>query len=220
MATPEGVRVYSHPRSGTNFLMALLRANFYRDVKEWRSGGKWGHWANRQSMGPVKPGFTLWGDHGPWKEKLGKCFYVYRDGRDVALSFWRSKAFQHPDWGGLSLSEYLRRPLDWLWTPGGRARGPKRTIAEHWRMHLGRWERKPGVCYIRYEDLVLEAGREMGRIASFLNVKLGGVRFVNELVGHSPNEGKVGVWRDHFTDADLDFFFSHVDGSFWGLWGE
>lgn len=218
MATPKIVKVFSHPRSGTRFFQTLLKANFYQNVDTWRKGGRAGHWANRQVVG-ASPVSKLWGDHGPWREKYGKCFYVYRDGRDVALSFWRSKMMQHPDWHRLSLSEYLRRPLDWKWTPGGQSKS-EMTIAEHWRMHLGRWKKKPGVCYVRYEDLVLNTEGEIRRIARFLNVKISKVHSVNKLVGHSPNEGLVGAWRRHFTDADLNFFLSHVERSFWGMWDE
>lgn len=79
----------------------------------------------------------------------GPRLYLYRDGRDVALPLWRTKGFQPAEWHGLSFAEFLRTPLDWWETPGQPARGPRVTIAEHWRLHLDSWYNAPDTLFIR-----------------------------------------------------------------------
>jgi bile-salt sulfotransferase len=215
------IEVYSHPRSGTNLLMAFIAENFYPDRDLMRRGGVMGHWRSPiPSLDPWPYG-ALFGNHHFYEEGMldGPACYIFRDGRDVAVSLWRTKAFLNPDWQGLSFSEFLRRELDWKGSPGagGSYDG---TPAEHWRDHLRSWEKAPALL-VRFEDLLSEPGKMRAAIAqqfdltpAFETVE------IREKVGPFPHEGRIGIWREFFTDEDLEYFHRFVSPSFWGLWDE
>lgn len=218
MTAPRIAKVFSHPRSGTHFFGAWLKANFYQNLDVTGRGGGAGHWANRFHI----PGYShakLLGDHRFWRGDKD-CFYVFRDGRDVAVSVWRTKKFQHPSWSKLSFAEFLRRPLDWRGTPNFRPSGkdnPRETIAEHWCSHLKSWADKQGVCYARFEDLKFEPEQVAEYVSKFLGTTLDDLRIITELVGVLPHEGKAGKWHEHFSNEDLEFFYSKAPINFWGL---
>lgn len=212
-------KVYSHPRSGTHLLMASLERNFYQDVDTAMRGGKTGHWANRRDAEP-----TAWGEmfgshrfyHEAQKWPDAAMFYVYRDGRDVAVSLWNAKAMQHPDWAGLTFSEFLQRPLDWRGTPGRGAR-PRLTIGEHWRAHLESWADKPDVMYVCYETLVLYPYSVLMRAGAFVEACcIDELVPVRELVGVTPNRGRIGEWATVFSAEDTIYWHSVVEFGFWG----
>ena len=119
------ISVYSFPRSGSNYLQALLAANLYSAL-DLSVQGEWGHWSERKPI--VTPHGRLFGSHGlPWnitppagltaRESKGEAVYIYRDGRAVALSVYRSAGFTNPSWAGISFSDFLRRKLDWTLSP-------------------------------------------------------------------------------------------------------
>jgi len=228
-------KVYSFPRSGTHFLMATLKRCFYpnvdlflSNVAGYRDGKEvlWGqgHWANMVPQAETEYG-KLFGSHIlPVGAMPEPSIYLYRDGRDVAVSLWRTKALQHPDWHGMSFSEFLRTPLDWQGTPGVRANGGTSfTVAEAWHSHVGnglakatRREGRP--IYVRYEDLVLDQERTLARLAVELDVGPWLWTPVEEKVGIEPHRGIVGGWREVFSDEDLRYFHALVPRDFPGLW--
>lgn len=212
-------KVYSHPRSGTRLLQWVLKANFYRDIDLSGSGGKAGHWASRIKVDDTfLPVAGLWGSHSFLHPSHKNCFYIYRDGRDVALSLWRTKVMQHPDSRRLSLSEYISRRLDWHGTVGKKCSG---TIPpQHWRAHLESWRHAPSACLIRYEELLTSPKETISTMGAFLGVEPETFDLPDSLVGISPNEGRIGAWKEHFSTADLDFFHSYVERDFWGLYNE
>lgn len=199
--------------------MAWLKANFYPDLTPPERSGRAGHWSHTVPA-PARPYSAMPSSHQFWTASLTeKCFYIYRDGRDVVVSLWRSKMMQHPSWKALSLSGYLRRPLDWSGSPGQRAT-PTITVAEHWRKHLESWHARDRVCYVRYEDLLLKPNVVLRDVSGFLEkdpVKREAVS-VDKRVGWEPHEGISRNWENYLNDADLRFFFSHVSEDFWGLW--
>lgn len=223
------IRVYGHPRSGNNLLCALLARNFYPDC-DLETRGCIGHWANRL-RDQVNHYGKLAGTHMPYDHPRAQivrpCVYVYRDGRAVAYSLWRTKQFQHPDWADLTFSEFLRRPLDWTGSPGN-AEPFGGTIIEHWRAHLESWgeitmpsreEIKP-IIAIGYEAIILEPCSIIAYIAAtYGHDKPGTPSAVPDLVGYFPHEGRIDAWRDAFTPADLDFIYGLCPPDFWGYWG-
>lgn len=209
-------RVYSHPRSGTHLLAATLERCFFPDVDLTGGAGWAGHWAGRFQVSE-KAYAGLIGNHRRWDASPGKCIYLLRDGRDVAVSFWRTKAFQHPSWRGLSFSEYLRKPLNWENSPGFKA-SPGLTIAEHWLSHLKSWRGHDNVHYVRFEELLSKPEETLRHIGKFLETEPKTLELPAKLVGLMPNEGRVGVWHEYFSDEDLSFFYSKVPPDYWGLW--
>lgn len=85
------MKLYSHPRSGTNWALALLEQAFYGTrTHEVRVTG---HYTARWKVQTT--GIHLWGNHRHFNAAMpGPRLYLYRDGRDVALSLWRTKGFQ------------------------------------------------------------------------------------------------------------------------------
>jgi len=209
-------RVYSHPRSGTNFARATLARAFYPDKNLEREGRiRTGHWADRRRV-PADPAWGLRGGHQFWHGHTC-CFYVYRDGRGVAASLWRTKEFLHPDWRGLTFSEFLRRPLDWRITPGKKA-APTQTIVEHWYEHVTSWESRPGVGYVRYEDLLTDPGATLAGLAAFADREPAEFEPVGAVGPFVRDSWQVDSWRDVFTEDDVEYFFGIVPESCWALY--
>jgi hypothetical protein len=207
------MKLYSHPRSGTNYLRALLEEAL--TGKRTTETVPTGHWSNRYMH--QAPARYFRGGHQFYSPKLpGPRIYLYRDGRDVALSMWRTKRFQAREDRGRSFSEYLRQPLDWYETPGKR-NATGLTIAEHWRLHLDSWRKRPA-CFVRYADLLTDARCELERIARYVDAPL--VCVPAELDGQGPDPSgdyRAGKWRDAFTADDLAYFHSIVPQGYWGL---
>jgi len=212
-------KLYSHPRSGTNWLLALLEQAYWGCVKY--APAETGHWSQRVEVPAAPQSTQFWGGHQFCQNaRGGKRIYLYRDGRDVALSLWRTKAFQHKSWRRLSFSEFLRRPLDWLRTPG-RKTDQHWTIAEHWRRHLDSWHKAPGTLFVRYEDLLNDAPTELARIADFVDIELLlGVPLRGGAGPFPSSDYRAAKWRTVFTKAELDYFFTVVPPNHWGLWNE
>jgi hypothetical protein len=211
--------VYAHPRSGLNFLRAQLKASFYPDDPrtERRALVSTGHWAQRYRIAPG-PGWIFARHHIHACYRGQRGLYIYRDGRDVAVSLWRSKTFQHPTWGNLSFSEFLQRPLDWTETPRQQA-APRLTIAEHWRQHVDGWlGGHPGVCCVRYENLLRNPAPVLDRIGAFIKRDVRSYQLQREPVGPDTHGGGWGAWRDVFTADDLTYFYSIVPNDHEALW--
>ena len=209
------LKVYSHPRSGANWLLALLGQAFYGDMGLVFTFT--GHWSERV---PVEaPDRKMRGGHDFYRAGLrGPRVYLYRDGRDVALSLWRTKAFQRASWHDLSFSEFLRRPLDWHGSPSVRANNGL-TIAEHWWDHLNSWQDAPGTCFVSYERLLLHTEAEIARIATFVGREPLPGPWTAESVGPYPSgDYRVAKWREAFSGTDVAYFFSKVPDNHWGLW--
>jgi bile-salt sulfotransferase len=85
-------QVYSHPRSGTHFLMVTLWRNFCPSIDLAESGVLSRHWAELVKL-PPRPYTRLFGGHGLPSERLrSHRVYIYRDRRDVAVSLWKAKS--------------------------------------------------------------------------------------------------------------------------------
>lgn len=212
------LKVYGHPRSGMNWLLALLEQALEGHVSLVETIT--GHWSHR--VGVTAPDRWLRGGHHFYNDQQnGPRVYLFRDGRDVALSLWHTKEFQDASWHKLSFAEFLRKPLDWQATPKQRCRYTDEalTIAEHWKAHLFSWQNAPGTCFVRYEDLLRHTESEVTRIVAFVGRRpLPGVGNVTG-VGPSPSgDYRAAKWRGVFTDDDLDYFFKFVPRDFWGLW--
>lgn len=205
------LKVYSHPRSGTNFLGALIKKNFYPDINLDVSG-KWGHWANRTEFKEPVPHGQIFGSHNYSPHFPGhtkRSIYIYRDGRAVALSVWKSKNFNNKYVESLPFSDYLRCNIDWKGTPGAAAQ-PTQNIIQHWLGHVENWQNSNSMI-IRYEDLLLNTEEVLTKIANKFNLEFKkGYQPLNKMVGPSPNTGNTNEWEKHFTDEDLDYFHTFV----------
>ena len=210
------MKLYAHPRSGSNWALALLAQAFEGRVV--LAPATTGHWSDRSVV--MAPRSSIRGGHAFYRAGLpGPRVYLYRDGRDVAVSLWRTKAFQPVGLRGVDFATFLRTPLDWKATPGRRCK-PRWTIAEHWRRHLDSWLASDA-CFVRYERLLADPDAELARAAELLRLPLSECPTADEGVGPYPSgDYRVAKWRDVFTDADLAHFFSSVPCDHWGLYAE
>lgn len=215
------IRVYSHPRSGTNFLMRFIAANFYAGQDLHSKPGRIGHWKNRieNQSNPVG---KLSGTHHFFdyekNQFIKPAVYLVRDGRAVAYSIWKTKVFQNPNWKSWCFSKFLREKLDWYGSPGN-PHGFPGSIVEHWRDHVISWQERMDVLFIRYEDLVTTPERVRDDIVRFFNVPaMEELQTVDGLVGWYPNCGTIDAWQDEFSQDDIEYFDSIVPADFWGLW--
>jgi len=214
------VKVFSHVRSGSSLMLHTLGQNFEFEGDLKTGAGPAGHWAGRTRV-EGHPFGRLFGSHDFYRKGL-RGVYIFRDGRDVALSCWRTKAFLHPkDRSSLSLSDFLKKKLDWVATPAKKARGKKRTIFEHWRDHVASYHGKPGIVLVRFENLVLNPDRTINRVADALNLPRPNPPVpVKALVGRFPNDGLVSGWRKFFGYNDLALFNKIVSRDFYGRFTE
>ena len=217
------VKIYSHPRSGTNYLGALLKENFYKNLDLSKVGG-WGHWSNTIMFDePVRHG-ALFGTHRDpgYRKARDPGIYIYRDIRAVALSVWKSDNFLNRKHKGLSFSKFLKTRLDWKDSPGTKA-VPRETIVEQWYRHVLQWSSEAGrrkdLSLVRYEDLVKNPKAVLDRLA-----KEHGLKYctefeeMNSMVGPSPNAGKTLAWREHFSKKDINYIYSVVPKDCKFLW--
>jgi hypothetical protein len=213
------LKVYGHIRSGNNYLAECLRLNFYPDADLGGEPGYWGHWSDRQYTDGKAYGLLL-GNHEHYRTARPEAgaIYVHRDGRAVAHSAWRSPHFMNAAWRGITLSDYLRKPIDWDATPAHRRRLPIRreNIIQHWLRHVSGWLESgdPRVGFVRYEDLAGNPTRVVQAIADFFGLELAGasghVSIPGKPVGYSPSSMPDSAWRNALSSDDLDFYDSIV----------
>lgn len=249
----EPIRVYGHPRSGNHFLAAMVHRHFYDDDPAFSlevDPVRTGHWSRRADALPPKAGFTYGGltqtDPGtlvPYGKLLGshrlpppadvsRAVYIYRDGRDVALSVYAWTRFRRHDQEELSLEQYLARPIDWVGSPGHRrasrasalATADPETLFEHWRRHVSVWLATEALA-VRYEDLVRWPFKELGRISDHFGLsgtagaeRMGPVGWNATQAAPEKAELRLAKWRSRMSSRALAMYDATVPRDFKGRW--
>jgi len=213
------LNVYGFTRSGSHYLMSLLALNFYPDADLATGAGGVGHWADRAQVAGSEHGL-LSGGHGPpqWGYDASDSVYVFRDGRAVAASLYRSQHFINPMWKGRPFSEFIRSPLDWAWTTGNRAYTGQ-TIIEQWHAHLTLW-RDTAAYKVRYEDAVKDPEYVLDMIGARFGMPMSNgyeFKIPAKLMGFFPSGGTLDGWRELWNNDDLDYFASIVPRGFYGV---
>ncbi|SFG89785.1 Sulfotransferase domain-containing protein [Desulfotomaculum arcticum] len=164
--------------------------------------------------------------HEPYDPRYNKVVYLIRDGRDVAVSYYyHLKRENRMD---LEFSDYLKKfaagKLDDFGTWGDNINS--------WMQNVG--EQSNRFLMIRYEDLIRDAQAELFKVCQFLGLPKS-IEQIDLAVQDSSFEkmaehekrtgkenmfkntnqkikfirsGKVGSWRDMFTERDKDLFKS------------
>lgn len=219
------IKIYSHPRSGTNYLAHLIGINLYPGIDLSTKGGYVGHWNDRVKV-RRNPYGKLFGGHGlPKRYKIDKnenkdhySIYIYRDGREVALSLWNSPHFTNPDWkkSGMTFSEFIRTPLDWVGSPGSKAKDkhPKLTIFEHWKRHIDEWDSfvSLNVYLMSYHYLLRKTEAAIGDIARSFEITMTEFKNVTNRVGWFPSTK--GINNPELSSDDNELFFDTIGTSF------
>ena len=159
--------------------------------------------------------------HSPYNIRYPRVIYLVRDGRDVAVSYWHRKRVRGFVYDGFS--DFLKRFLDGALGSCG-----------SWQGHVLNWlegsSRIPFLL-VRYEDLKADTLGELGRIVEFLEIPHDQTVLLHAVEASSfsrmrqmeasgkPNmptsqngfeirKGKVGDWRNYFSQPDEDLFWS------------
>lgn len=176
------VKVYSHKRSGTNFLLATLYKNFeFNDVSRMITTTKDTYddflHIDEDNGAPIYKGNNVtWrhpysklnGDHKPCRVAKPNMIYIVRDPRDTLLSLFNLKG---------SVGKFK----DWL--------NPNRI--KNWYNHVNSYVNK-GVYIVKYEDLMTDFENTMTKIEENFGLKRKNDSFemIDDLVGWAPKNGK------------------------------
>lgn len=217
------IQIFSHPRSGTHLLEAFIGENFYKNIDISLKDIIWGHWADRQKTNLVNPYGKLFGSHiFPTRDILNidyPSIYIYRDGRAVSYSIWKTLHFLHPKYNQLSFSNFLRTRIDWIGSPAFKCK-PKMTIGEHWSKHVSGWLRygamNKNILIVKYEDLIRNPYQVYCLIRQrfFIHIELkkeNQINIITKPLGLLPNKAKIDAWKELFSEEDLSFFHARID---------
>ena len=216
---PPRCYVITHERSGTHLMINLLIKNSLEPL-EWQSVGRWFgpydrpataldhvHRFNRTDHGPTI--IAKWhADHALF-EHAAKCapvIYVYRDPRDVLMSWWEILNHRpyyanapHPiaDCSCDSFSAFLHRPandyLRFCYSLHGRFTNVVERLADH----LDGWLNAPDRFVVRYEQLVTDPSI-VHEVASHIDLpvrdRIEPVRLGDMWTAY-PRRGVIGDWR-------------------------
>jgi len=216
------VRVLSHPRSGTQFLANFIGVHFYPDTDLSIVEAPWGHWSDRKTLKNTLKYGQLFQSHAfpvkPFLERMrGKKFvYIYRDGRAVASSVWKTDGFFTKENENISFSDFIDFKIDWSASPGRKV-DPEFTIAEHWYAHVDAWfqeaKKNENILIVRYEDLIDSPQSVFNAInAKYFNSTL---RFspkseAMKKIGILPNSATKDSWKTVFSPQDESKFLSYL----------
>jgi len=199
--------LYAHEHSGINWSHIFVHHAFQGQSDTGIR--KAGHWSQRY-WGTSIAGSPLEIKHGFYDAGItGDKIYLYRDGRDVAVSMWRNVRFRAPGEKDKTFSEFLETPLNWYHDDGSLdVAHSGMTVVAHWKAHLDSWYGAPDTLFLRYEDLLTNPSDTLDTIEAFLGIQILG----------EPTIATGSIrWPDFFTAGDLTVFFNIVPIDYWGL---
>jgi hypothetical protein len=162
---PDDTFIASYPRSGntwTRFLLANLMhpqqtitfANIETFIPDATA------LSSRQLKRAQRPRMIK--THEYFEPRYRKVIYLVRDPRDVALSLYNFRRKYRSVDDSCPIEQYVAERF----LPGD--------LDVSWGEHVGSWlgtrMNQPGFLLVRYEDLLQEPLRELGRLASFLGI--------------------------------------------------
>lgn len=225
--------VISHERSGTHFLINTIQLNSavdltYLSVGEWfgpydRFSQQFQHLEERFASLNPNHCYILKShcDRALFNAQYprGKVVYIFRDYRDVLVSYYHFLRDAHLAWARQynssiptvwfsTFSDFLRQPLpDFLrfnYSLDGQFYSP----IERWLSHTIGWlnNRLKDIFIVTYNQLYCEAEETTRRLFAFLELpaKLTFTRpnFQNSY-SVMPRKGIIGDWRNHFLPEDI-----------------
>lgn len=181
------IKVCSHRRSGTHFLMASLHHNFLLGNQAGCIRVQGQRWAETGEESARIPWCNLFGAHGPISEADKKniprdrILYIVRHPYDCLYSLWRF-------WG----------------ERGGVDAFISADRIERWREHVASYT-AAGVYVVRYEDLHDSFAVRLSLIGEAFDLTLQRPGQPPEppagLVGWTPREGRVGYYHNATPDT-------------------
>lgn len=166
----DDIFISSYPRSGTTwmqFLVYLLATDGSMDFQHisqvtpwWERALAWGN-ATADDFAR-RPGPRIFKSHLPyaWLPRRGRCIYMVRNGRDVAVSYYHLYCSHLGFQGSFSLffQRFLRGELQY----------------GSWFKHVAGWKRQrdnPRVLILAYEDLQRALPDCLGTLSAFLGLR-------------------------------------------------
>ena len=229
------VAVFSHERSGTHFLMNSIAQNFsYRSHPWWNFDQNLN--LNFRKPAEIRTYFEDLEDQAilnilkshhavefvaPVLEYLSAhfhLFYIYRDPRDVMLSF--RKLVDHLEWyqgpDCSSIGNFIRSAPEGAMLRYQQQSAPN--LLRRWANHVDGWldfiEAHPHlpILPIAYEDLNLRFEATMQKVARFLNQPC------TDIQRPSPyykvilaGAGKVGNYKKELNEVDQQYILAQVE---------
>jgi hypothetical protein len=237
---PGDVCYISFPKSGSTWLahilVRLLNNGEAPDDSPLRSHLHWveSSWTYPRGQEELDtlPSPRIFKSHMPYHMALGgdpatvPCRYIYiaRNPKDVAVSYYHFESEQ--TWSG-NYNGPWEHWLD-LFLAGQVQRG-------NWFDHvLGWWNRSDAnnILFLKYEDLVMDFQQQLDRLVRFLGLELDPntrrhiqvkTSFRNMSSDHFSNmheiegfqgffrEGRIGSWRDQFSEEQSRRFDEHIE---------
>lgn len=214
------LKIASFPRSGTHYLCALLKANFYPDEDLSLTVFPWqvGHWSRRAPDLNGEPiilpyGKLFYTHQFPrfWEDNKD-VVYIWREGGGVVWSLYRWDQAWHKDKPKPGFSEFLRQPLDWYGSPGIEASGAgdEYRIFDQWLRHIEEAIVR-NTFLVSYEKLVANPIRELERIAEHFGLEKP-KHWITDvgMVGYCPSSRpNPDLWKAHFGLEDLALYLRY-----------
>jgi hypothetical protein len=148
------------------------------------------------------------------KEYDIRLFFIYRDPRDQIIAWVMSENTQDQRSINDKIADAIDPTKEYFWGYYG--------INDVY-INIAPWSTVPSVCAVKFEDLVGPAGggsiekqhKTIQCVVHHLGLTLSDavITFVaNGLFGNSTTfrEGKIGAWKEHFTQEHKDLFKKHA----------
>lgn len=231
----------SFPKSGTNLLLQILGSLTALDafldremfILTYRRGVKRAPQAVTRDLARLLPGevagghvFATGANIAVLRERGVRCFFLYRDPRDVAVShafFVTNMATHHAHhdyYANVLTSMEERIATSIMGRPGSAVEFPD--IRARFEPYLG-WLEQDYVLPLRFEDLIHDRRRTLEQMLD--HIEAGGYRIptgrqraldvfersIDPSRSRTFREGKTGSWREHFT-GEHRALFAEVGG--------
>ena len=169
------IKVYSFPRSGTHWLMSLLKSSFYASVKSdsvIQDFDLNGDFYNLGGKSAVAPWMFLFGGHWYHPKNvpsgLDNGVYIIRDGLDAIYSMWcLVTSREHDTRKDRTLDEHIRANA---FTANVNPIPVDASVALHYHWSTKLWMASDA-WIVRYEDLLRDHTLELAGIRSHFNLE-------------------------------------------------
>ena len=200
---------------------------FYYVSEHPKSGGTWLARMIADYLQLPFPQFTLLPlafrcviqNHWRYDPRLSRVFYLYRDGRDVMVSFYfdRIRIARHSDRPGAQMQRATyERLFGKAYDPDDIVRHlprfiehefahPGRGTPLNWRDHVEEWHRAKGrddLAFLSYEQLREDCAGTLGRALERQTGRRPGAADISQHI----RKGVVGDWRNHFSREAAELF--------------
>jgi hypothetical protein len=147
-------------------------------------------------------------------------FYIQRDGRDVMTSFWTYlNRLPAAGWGPKvpAVGEFMRATSTGRFTQFQATRRPI-TMLQRWVEHVEGWNRANlPIHRVSYEALHTQYDNVVNTISEIIGqppVRM--IRPTLDSPSSLPWRGRVGTWKEFFTEADEEYFARNTKRLFAG----